>query len=70
MFVALKIKAIAAAGTRAGLLDLGLIKKLLEVKARQVADVLPAELHRSERPLLQLSCQRRKRRRGPSGAES
>ena len=48
MLAAPKIKAIAAAATRAGLLDPGLMERLLEVKARQVADALTAELHGSE----------------------
>ena len=47
--MASKIRAIAAAATRAGLLEPGLIERLLEIKARQVADALTAELHGSER---------------------
>ena len=49
MFAALKIKAIAAFAARAGVLDQGLIERLLEIKARQAADALTAELHGSER---------------------
>ena len=42
MLAAPKMRAIAAAATRAGLLDPGLIERLLEVKAPQVADALTA----------------------------
>ena len=44
-----KVRAMASAAANAGLLDHGLIERLLEVKARQVAGALMSELHDGEK---------------------
>ena len=49
MLAAPKVRAMAAAAASAGLVEHGLIEKLLEAKACQVADALMAEMHNSER---------------------
>ena len=49
MLAAPKVRAMASAAANAGLFDHGLIERLPEVKARQVADALMPELHDSEK---------------------
>ena len=49
MLAAAKVRAMAAAAASAGLLEHGLIERLLEAKACQVVDALIAEMHNSER---------------------
>ena len=44
-----KVRAMASAAANAGLFDHGLMERLLEIKARHVADALMSERHDSEK---------------------